>query len=338
MERHRRQHPRARLTSVSGTHAERVDDLRLHLLTHHTLQQLLQVKYVYNTYVTDKVLVTGASGNVGSLVLQHLVAADVPVRAADVAPARVRDLVPDVPAVRFDFTDPGTWTAAFEDVAVMFLMRPPQLANIARDMVPALEAARAAGVEHTVLLSLQGAERNRVVPHAKIEAWLRASNRSWTFVRPSFFMENLSGVHAPDIRDRDEIVVPAGRGATAFVAAADVAAVAVAALTDPERHSGRAWTPTGPAALTYDQVAEVLSAELGRPIRYTRPGVLRYAGHAHRALGMPAAMVAVTTAIYSVARLGRADGLTDDVQQVTGRPPQGLAEWAHQHREAWARP
>jgi uncharacterized protein YbjT (DUF2867 family) len=293
---------------------------------------------MYDAYVSGPVLVTGASGNVGALVVDGLVAAGVPVRAADIDPGRVRARFPGVAVVRFDFTDPTTWAGAFDGVGVMFLMRPPQLSNIARDMVPALQAARAAGVGHTVLLSLQGAERNRVVPHAKIEAWLRASGRGWTFVRPSFFMENLSGVHAPDIGDRDQIVVPAGRGATAFVAAADVAAVAVAALLDPAGHRDRAWTPTGPEALTYAQVAQVLSAELGRPIRYTRPGVLRYAAHARRVLGMPAAMVAVTTAIYTVARLGRAGGLTDDVHRVTGRPPLSFADWAHQHRAAWARP
>lgn len=266
-----------------------------------------------------------------------LVGAGASVRAADLDPQRVAARFPAVPVVRFDFTDRSTWQAAFGGVQAMFLMRPPQLANIGRDMVPALEAARTAGVEHTVLLSLQGAERNRVVPHAKIEAWLGASDRSWTFVRPSFFMENLSGVHAADIRDRDEIVVPAGRGATAFVAAADVAAMAVAALMEPDGHRNRAWTPTGPSALTYEQVAEVLSQELDRPIRYTQPGALRYARHAHRSLGMPPAMVAVTTAIYTVARLGRAGRLTDDVARVTGRPPLSLAAWAHLNREAWVR-
>jgi len=293
---------------------------------------------MYDAYVRGPVLVTGASGNVGSPVLQGLVGAGVAVRAADVDPARVPARFPDVPVVRFDSTDPATWTAAFADVAVMFLRHPPQLANIGRDMVPALEAGRAAGVEHTVVLSLPGAEHNGVVPHAKIETWLRASSRGWTFVRPSFFMENLSGVHAPDVRERDRIAVPAGGGATAFVAAADVASVAVAALIDPAGHRDRAWTPTGPAALIYVQLAEVLSAELGRPICYTRPGALRYAAHAHRVLGMPEAMVAVTTAIYTVARLDRAGGLTDDVQRVTGRPPLGFADWAHQHRQAWVRP
>jgi uncharacterized protein YbjT (DUF2867 family) len=292
---------------------------------------------MYDAYMTAPILITGATGTIGRQVLSGLLTAGVPVRAAALDPAGLAQDLPNVPAVRFDFTDAATWPGAFDGVEVMFLMRPPHLANIARDMAPALAAARDAGVAHTVLLSLQGAERNRVVPHAKIEAWLRASGRDWTFVRPSFFMENLSGVHAPDIRDRDEITVPAGRGATSFVAAADVAAVAVAALRDPAGHCNWAWTPTGPEALTYAQVAEILSAELGRPIRYTRPGALRYARHAHQELGMPAGMVAVTTAIYTIARLGRASGLTDDVRQVIGREPMSFAAWAHQYRDAWTR-
>ena len=288
---------------------------------------------------TSPILVTGALGTIGRRITAALVAEGRAVRAADLDPVAVRSALGDgVTAVGFDFTDPATWASAFNGVREMFLMRPPQLSNISRDMVPALVAARDAGVQHTVLLSLQGAESNKVVPHAKIEAWLRASGRDWTFVRPSFLMENLSGVHAPDIRDRDEIVVPAGQGATSFVAAHDVAAVATAALLDPVAHRNRAWTPTGPAALTYEQVAAILSAELDRPIRYRRLGALRYFRHARRKLGMPTAMAGVTTAMYTVARLGRAGGLTDDVQQVTGRPPLGFAEWAHLQRAAWERP
>lgn len=280
------------------------------------------------------ILVTGASGNIGRQVVTQLRAAGRSVRAADLA---VGDPMQGVAAVRFDFTAAETWAPAFDGVKVMFLMRPPALANIKRDMVPALEAAKASGVQHVVLLSLQGAERNRVVPHAKIEAWLRQSGLAWTFVRPSFFMENLSGTHAADIRDRDEILVPAGGGATSFVAASDVAAVAVAALLDPAAHAGRAWTPTGPEALTYAQVAEVLSDVLGRKITYARPGVVRYARHAHSQLGMPWPMVGVTTAIYTVARLGKADGLTDDVRTVTGRPPVDFATWAAGHSSTWTR-
>jgi uncharacterized protein YbjT (DUF2867 family) len=301
---------------------------------------------MYATYISDSgsasahpILVTGALGNIGRLVVAGLERRGLSVRAADVNPQALAEAFGSpVEAVRFDFTDPTSWPAAFTGVEVMFLMRPPQLSNIARDMVPALEAAKAAGVAHVVLLSLQGAEGNKVVPHAKIEAWLRGSGLRWTFVRPSFFMENLSGTHVSDIRDRDEILVPAGRGATAFVAASDVADVAVVALADPERHAGLAWTPTGPQALTYEQVAETLTRILGRTIFYPRPGALRYAVHAKRVLGMPWAMVGVTTAIYTVARLGRSGGLTDDVRTVTGHEPVAFADWAADHADRWARP
>ncbi|WP_164737400.1 NmrA family NAD(P)-binding protein [Georgenia sp. SYP-B2076] len=290
------------------------------------------------------VLVTGASGNVGRAVVDALVRAGADVRAASRdgrTPRPGRGPAPrpgQMTGVRFDFTDEATWPGAFAGIEVMFVVRPPALGNARRDIIPALAAARDAGVRHMVLLSLQGAERNPVVPHAAIERWLRASGLGWTFVRASFFDQNLSTTHAADIRDRDEIVVPAGRGATAFVDAHDVGAVAAAALLDPDRHAGRAWTVTGSEALTYDQAAAILTAELGRPIRYARPGVLRYARHARRALHMPWGMVAVTAAIYTTARVGLAAGLTDDVRTVLGREPTTFAQFAHRERAAWARP
>lgn len=279
--------------------------------------------------MASPILVTGALGNVGGQVLQQLLDAGAEVRAADLDPGRL-----DAPAVRFDFTDASTWTA-FDGCRVMFLVRPPALSNISRDMVPALEAAKAAGVEHIVLLSLQGAEHNKVVPHAKIEQWLQESGLAWTMVRPSFFMENLSTTHASDIRDRDCLMVPAGSGRTSFVAAEDVAAVATAALLDPQRYRNTAWTPTGPQALTYAEVTAILSDVLGRPIRYGRPGLLRYLHHATSALGLPLPMALVTCAIYTVARLGKADGLTDDVRTVTGRPPIAFEHWARAHKGVW---
>ena len=275
---------------------------------------------MYDTYMSP-ILVTGASGNIGSIVSANLRAAGVEVRTADL----------DTP---FDFTDHQTW-GVFEGIETMFLVRPPALSNISRDMIPSLEAARRAGVRHVVLLSLQGAEHNKVVPHAKIEAWLRESGLTWTFVRPSFFMENLSTTHASDIRDRDSIMVPAGNGRTAFVAAHDIAAVATAALLSPADHAFAAWTPTGPDALTYTQVAEILTTILCRPIHYPKPGVVRHFVHATRTLGLPMPMAAVTCAIYTVARLGKAGGLTDDVQKVTGRAPLSFTDWARDHADVW---
>lgn len=277
------------------------------------------------------VLVTGASGNVGSVVARELRAAGEKVWRAERSPQPSED------RVSFDFTDPSTWNAAFDGVRSMFLVRPPAIGNVKRDLLPAVGAARDAGVEHVVFLSLQGAERNKVVPHATVESWLRRSGLAWTFVRASFFHQNMSTTHVSDIRDRDEIVVPAGRGATAFVDAEDVGAVAAAALLDTSAHTDRAWTVTGPRALTYEQIARILTNELGRPIRYARPGLLRYARHARRSLAMPWGMVAITAAIYSTARFGLAAGLTDDVRTVLDRDPVDFVEFAHRERQVWMR-
>jgi uncharacterized protein YbjT (DUF2867 family) len=286
--------------------------------------------------LTAPVLVTGAPGNVGTPLVAELLGLGVPVRVAawDVAVARgaFGDSVEVVP---FDFTRPATFGPAFDGAGRMFLLRPPQIADVDGVIVPALRAAEDAGVRHVTFLSIQGAEKNRIVPHRKIEDRLRASGMAWTFIRAAYFMQNLSTTHAPEIRELDEIWVPAGRGSrTAHVDARDVAAIAARALVE-DGHEGHAYTPTGPAALTYDEIAAMLTEELGRPIRYADPNLLAYWRRMRRR-GMPRAMVGVTLGIYMAARFGLAAGLTDDVERITGRPPIPMREFVHDARDAWA--
>ncbi len=280
------------------------------------------------------ILVTGAPGNVGTPLVQELFRLDAPVRVAawDVPNAKAA-LGDQVEVVPFDFADPATF-GAFDGVERMFLLRPPAIADVDGVIVPALRAAAERGVRHVVFLSIQGAERNRIVPHRKIEDRLRASGMAWTFVRAAYFMQNLSTTHAPEIRELDEIWVPAGRGSrTAHVDARDVAAVAARALVE-SGHEGKAYTPTGPAALTYGEIALILTTELGRPIRYADPGLLAF-WHRLRRRGTPRAMVGVMLGIYTAARFGMAAGITDDVERITGRPPITFPAFAHDARGAW---
>lgn len=221
-------------------------------------------------------LVVGATGIVGRPLVQALRAAGADVRAA--APShRVRPVADQsrpggIEPVIFDVTKAGTWSPAFTGIETMFCLRPPRIADVDRQLPAMLVRARDAGVRHVVYLSAQGAGHHGPLPHSRlphsrIEAWLRDSGLSWTFVRPSPLMQTFSTVHAAGIRDRDAIVVPAGSGRTAFVDAYDVAAVAARAMLNPTGHKHRAWTLTGPAAVTYDEVAATLSAVLGRRIR-----------------------------------------------------------------------
>lgn len=280
--------------------------------------------------MTSPILITGATGNVGRPLVTTLRASGAVVRPAS-------PHTTDPAGVAFDFGKPETWRAAFDGVETMFLVRPPRIANIARDMVPSLVKARDRGVRQVVLLSVQGADHVPILPHARLERWLRGSGMSWTFLRPSYFDQNLSTVFASDIRDHDRILVPAGRGRTAFVDAHDVAHVAAAVLREPGQHRGRGWTPTGSEALTYSEVARTLSEVLQRTITYRDPGIAGFFRHARNDLGMDRAMAVTTTVIHATARTGAAKHLTADVQRVTGNPPLSFRAFAERERAVWAK-
>ncbi len=219
-----------------------------------------------------QLLVTGATGNVGADVVRQLSGTDAHVRAAVRDPDRTDepDWGANVNPVRFDFTDAATYGPALDGVDRVFLVRPPAISDVKTHIRPFIRACREAGVAKIVFLSLFGVERNPVVPHRTVEADVREVGIPHTFLRASFFMQNFSTAHRAEIRDRDEIFVPAGHGKTSFVDCRDVAEVAVRALTD---ETAEAYDLTGPEALDYDAVAEIFTEVLGRPITYRDPSL-----------------------------------------------------------------
>lgn len=279
------------------------------------------------------ILITGATGNVGRELAQRLRDAGQPVRAAVISANDAANLPEGVPWTLFDFTDPATYAAAFAGVDRLFLLRPPHIANVARDMQPAIAYAATAGVRHIVFLSLVGAERNRFVPHAKVEALLMAGSVPYTLLRCGFFMQNLVTTHRQDIRDHDDIFVPAGRGKTAFVDVRDIAAVAARVLTEPG-HGQQAYRLTGSEALDYGAVAALMSDALGRPIGYSQPHFLRFAWRFWRR-GHPLDYVAVMTTIYLTTRFGMAETVHPETAVLLDRPPITMRQFFSDYAAVW---
>jgi uncharacterized protein YbjT (DUF2867 family) len=283
---------------------------------------------------SGRILVTGATGGVGGEVLRQLHASGHAVVGATRDPGAMR-CDDSTQWVAFDFARPSTYEPAFTGTERVFLMRPPAISDVKRVIGPAIQAAASAGVRQVVFLSLQGVEHNTWAPHYSVERMLESSGMAWTFVRPSFFMQNLITEHGREIRERSELCVPAGRGKTAFVDTRDVAAVAVAALTRGESLFGQTPEITGAESLDYYQVAAILSEELGRPIRYRRPGALAFVYRKLRE-GVPLGKTVVMTLIYTVARLGKASHLSPDTERILGRLPISLRAFVHEHRAVWA--
>ena len=282
---------------------------------------------------TRPALVTGATGNVGAPLLDSLARAERPAIAA--GPSIDPD-TPDTPLAprRFDFEDPATFGPALDGIGSVFLMRPPQIGDTKRFIRPFVSAMADAGVDHVVFLSLMGV--NRVMPHWQVEQDLEDSTVPWTFLRPSFFSQNLTGAYGADIRDHDRIRLASGRGRTSFIDTRDVADVAALVLADPTAHVGHAYTLTGPAALGYSTVASMLSAALGRPIVYQPIGLLRYRSEL-RAQGLPGAFVNVQLLINVVARVGLAAKVDDTLPRLLGRPARTLQGFLDDHLDEWRR-
>lgn len=285
----------------------------------------------------ETILITGATGNVGSETLAALMGAidggNFEIRAAVRNPDGAPSLPSGVAPVQLDFTHPERFAACLSGVDRLLLVRPPTLANVKRYFVPFIRAAETAGVRHVVFLSVMGVENAGFIPHAKIERALRESRLSWTFLRPGFFNQNLSSTHAADIRRDNRVFVPAGDGATNFVDTRDIAAVAAKVLTETG-HEGSAYTLTSDDTLTYEEVARILSQELDREIVYERPGALRFIMKELRQ-GTPLSFALLMTGIYLPTRLGKVSSPTETIRALLGRDPISFRRFVQEHRQVW---
>ena len=284
--------------------------------------------------MTESVLVTGATGTVGDAVTEFLLERGTSVLGAvrnDDGATRLRE---GVQARHFDFSmSPAELDQALDGCDRLFLMRPPAIADVQTYLFPVVDAAQRRGIRHIVFLSLQGVQQNRSTPHYAVEQYLKSTGAPFTSLRPNFFMQNLSTTHAAEIRDDDDVFVPAGRSFTALIDARDIGGVAAAVLTEPG-HTGRAYTLSGEQSLSYRNVAAILSDVLGRSIHYRRPSETEYLTRL-REQGKPEDYIAVQKMIYRIVRFNISALPNRSVRRLTGHPATTLREFCARERGAW---
>ncbi len=278
----------------------------------------------------ERVLITGATGNVGSYVLEFLKRDNnIEVIVAISRPESAKKFSPDIKTTVLDFENPATFETSLDQVDRIFLMRPPHISKTKTTFQPFIETAKKKGVRHIVFLSLIGVESNKIVPHYKIEQYILSSGIPYTFLSAGFFMQNLNTTHLDDIRDLHKIILPAGNGKTSFVDTRDVAEVGALALSTGD-HFNKRYNLTGNVALTYYEVAYVLSTVLGTEIIYQPVSVIRFFRHMKRQ-GHKTAYVMVVTVLYLVTKFGKAGSIYPDIQQLLNRLPIPFEKYTRDH-------
>lgn len=281
-------------------------------------------------------LVTGATGTTGTAVLRALQAKGVAARGLirdDAKAEHVRALGAE-PVVG-DLADPPSLSGALAGVERAYLVTPfsPKQPDLEQAFV---EAAARAGVRHVVKLSVIGASPEAPVrfarSHAVAERTLRESELAWTFLRPSGFMQN-NLAWAAQLRD-GTFYTPCPHASVAVVDARDIGEVAAEVLTG-DGHEGKAYGLTGPEAVSFRDQALRLFGAAGREIAVEEVPLAEVKAAMLRA-AMPQWNVDALGELLESYAAGGARATTSGVQDVLGRPPRSLDDFARDHVDAFA--
>jgi uncharacterized protein YbjT (DUF2867 family) len=283
--------------------------------------------------MSNSILITGASGTIGTQLLKSLKARGVEATAMTSRPgAKVGGL----PTVHGDYRNPDSLVEAFRGFDLVFLLQPlaPEMKAFGLN---AVAAAKAAGVKHLVRSSGAGADAHSPFSigkvHGEIDDAIRNSGLAWTILGPASFMQNLLTFSADSIK-QGAVYAPNGNGATALIDARDIADSIAAVLADPAPHAGRTYTLTGGEALTDAAQMEILSKVLGRTIQYVDVPEAA-AQEAMGAMGMPPILVDWLMSLNAVVKAGYAATTTEDVATLTGHRPRTFVDFVHEHAKAW---
>lgn len=271
------------------------------------------------------IAVTGSTGGVGGRVAELLSAASVkqrlPVRDVSRAP-----VLKHAATVRADYADRESVESALSGVRVLFMVSAAESADRLRHHRTFIDAAADAGVEHIVYTSFFGASEDASFTFARehfaTEAHIRASGLDFTFLRNNFYQDIM-----PMLAGDDGVIRgPGGSGRVGAVARQDVAGSAAVVLRDPKTHRGRTYNLTGPEALTFSGIAEIISEVTGRQVQFHNETV-EEAYESRKRWDVPQWQYDAWVSTYTAVAQGELDGVTGDVEALTGSAPISLREF-----------
>jgi uncharacterized protein YbjT (DUF2867 family) len=277
------------------------------------------------------ILVCGATGTIGGEVLRHLMEANVPATALVREPPSVKSHLPEgVPYRVGDLSRKETLPEALHDITKLFLVsavgdhQTEQEENL-------IAAAANSGVSHVVKLSVMGAAEDAAFGfgrvHAQIESTLKKSGMHWTMLRPNMLMQNLRWYQSAT--KQGTLPLALKDAAVSHVDASDIGAAAFRALTE-DGHAGKTYTLTGPQALTGSEVAAAMAEATKHPVQYVAISIADLRASLEK-LGDSPRVVDAEAELFELWSRGAGSEVTTTVEDVTGKKPVSMADFATRH-------
>lgn len=291
--------------------------------------------------MASKLLVTGASGKLGQLVLDALLARGV--SASDII-ATTRDpsklaayAAKGIEVRAADFDDAELTRKAFAGADRLALISTDALDDKGtrqKQQTAAVAAAKEAGVKHIVYTSLPDAETSKVIfapDHLNTEKAIKASGLGYTMLRNTWYQENMF-MSLPQVLKSGHWYTSAGPGKIAYIARADCAEAIAAALASGSTEN-KTYTLTGSELRSADEVAALATEVTGKPIEVTHLNDEQLAG-GMKAAGVPEFLIPTLVSFDTATREGNLGARTDDFEMLTGKKPKPFRAFFEESKDA----
>ncbi|NLO71829.1 MAG: NmrA family NAD(P)-binding protein [Porphyromonadaceae bacterium] len=276
----------------------------------------------------SNILITGATGNIGFEIIRFLTKIApsnriiAGVRNIEKAKITFKDFS-NLSYTHFDFEDFDTFDNALKGIDTVFLLRPPHISDIDTFFKPLILKFKENGINQVVFLSVQGAEKSSVIPHNKIERLLIENGLDFIFLRPSYFMQNLTTTLIGDIKTKREIILPAGKAKFNWIDIENIGEVGAILLDKFGDYKNKAIEITGLENESFEKVTELINKSIDNPIKYRNVNPFSFFWIKKRE-GMAKGMIIVMILLHFLPRFQKEPKLSFFYEQLTGKKPTDL--------------
>lgn len=283
------------------------------------------------------ILITGATGNIGYEVIRFLCKIETKnriiagVRNIDASQKKLNNY-PHLDFVRFNFENPDTFHGALKNIDRVFLLRPPQISDVDQYFKPLISKMKDESINQIVFLSVQGAEKSPIIPHSKIEKLIQEYGLNYIFLRPSYFMQNLTTILLSDIQNKRKIILPAGKAKFNWIDVENIGQAAAILLDNFEQYQNQAVEITGYENRNFYQVTHLINQSIEDTIEFDSPNPFRfYSIKKHD--GLETGMILVMILLHFLPRFQKEPIISDFYEKLTGKKPTTLKEFIEREKQ-----